>query len=613
MNLGRATVLLLAAVGCGASDPPAGATCPAPRIIARGTCVAPEPSGCPAGTLELGAKGCEPAGIPPERCGEGFTADGQRGCEPILPAAPCPAGQMATPGEKQCHPVATCGSGKWGDIPTAGAVQYVDVAFAGTSDGSADKPWRTINEAVTAAAPGATVAIAAGSYGEDVVVDRPLKLGGVCPAEVKLVGKKQAALLIAAGGSGAEVHGLALRGEAIGAIVSGAAGVIFDRLWVHHNAGRGIVAQPAGTGASLTVRSCLMENNVEFAVFASGAEIDVERSLVRDTRVHAQSGLGRGLQFQKSPTSGARSKGSVRGSVVERNRVQGVMIMGSDVALEASVVRDTYSGADGLLGRGVQVQHDQASGDRGQATLRGLLVERSRNGGIAVVASDATIEAVVVRDTAPDASGIGRGIAIVRSNASGGASAKATVRSSIIARSHEIGVAVLGAEATLEGVVVRDGELAGGVNGGIYFQGDGKTPTKASLRGSLVENNAQIGVLVLDADATIESTRIRETIAAADGLYGDALLAYFDLLPTRAQVDRVEIERSARAGVANFGAFVSLADATIACTSFAIDGEKGSGGRAYEFENRGNVVCGCPTAASECAAVSSGIAPPPLQ
>jgi len=145
---------------------------------------------CAAGETVLDAGGCRPAGIAPNECAAGFLADDRAGCEPVLPGEPCPKGLMAVPGDTTCREVAPCGMGSWGDIPTEASTQHVDGSYAvGDSDGTAAKPWTTIQAAVDAAAPGAIVAVAAGSYIEDVTVDaKPVRLWGRCPAQVEIVG-----------------------------------------------------------------------------------------------------------------------------------------------------------------------------------------------------------------------------------------------------------------------------------------------------------------------------------------------------------------------------------------------------------------------------------------
>src|SRR5262249_42972986 len=134
---------------------------PGEMALEDGTCRA---AGLPPDTPKPGPTAEPTAGIPPDGCAEGFAYDGDARCLPILPNAPCPDGMYAVPGETSCHAVGTCGAAPWGDAPVGATTQYVDAAFVGLSDGSALSPWKTIQDAADAAAPGALIAIAAGTY-----------------------------------------------------------------------------------------------------------------------------------------------------------------------------------------------------------------------------------------------------------------------------------------------------------------------------------------------------------------------------------------------------------------------------------------------------------------
>lgn len=76
-------------------------------------------------------------------------------------------------------------------IPAHAATFYVNANFAncGTSDGTAAKPFCSIQPAVTAAASGDTVQVAAGSYMEDVdIVGKALKILGADPTTTVVQG-----------------------------------------------------------------------------------------------------------------------------------------------------------------------------------------------------------------------------------------------------------------------------------------------------------------------------------------------------------------------------------------------------------------------------------------
>jgi hypothetical protein len=538
----------------------------------------PEPQRCE-DALAHGspAEGCVRPGIAPDGCAEGFAHDGGYGCVPILPPAPCPAGLMAVPGETECRPIMACGEGKWGEIPVDTSTVYVDAAYlAGDGNGSALKPWPTISDAVSAAPPGALVAIAEGSYYEDVMLgSKTLRIWGICPDKVEVVALGQgtfcppSALCIIGGATGSEIHGLSLRGD--GLVISGSEQLLIDRVKVHDTANRGIVIQDTLGVTSVRIVGSLIEQATELGIYVAGASAEVEASVVRATQLSATSNGGRGINVQLSCSStscnpNSRSNAVVRGSLVEQNHYEGIYVMGSDVVVEASVVRGTLPLANGTMGRGIGVSPlcigamcDPSV--RADVVVQGSVVEQNHDIGVAVFTSDVLVESTVVRDTQREVAtgGMGRGI---------------TVQLICIAS-------------------------------GCY-----ELPAAVTIRGSLVEQNRDVGIFVGGSDARVESTVVRDTRAReSDSLFGDGVAAMEWGAPTSVTLTDARIEESARAGVASFGASVTLARTAIACAALDLDGEPFEGNNV-EFADQGDNVCGCPQALNACKLVSTELDPP---
>src|SRR5262245_56212645 len=240
-------------------------------------------------------------GIAPDGCATGFVHDGEYGCTPTLPSERCPPGTMAAIGEDACRPVMSCGQGRWGDLSVDASTQHVDVAYAGSdSDGTADKPWTTIRDAFLAAAPGALIAVAAGSYPEDVVISgKAVRLWGVCPDEVEIVGTdpQSAAVSVQLVAHGSEVGGLAIRGPGLGVLVSGSEGVVLDRLHVHDTAWRGIDVESTLGTTSVKIAGSLVEGAHEAGILIMGSGASIEATSVRATLPLGSSG-GRGISVQ---------------------------------------------------------------------------------------------------------------------------------------------------------------------------------------------------------------------------------------------------------------------------------------------------------------------------
>jgi hypothetical protein len=610
--------------------------------------------------LALPDGSCMRPGIPPDGCAPGFVHDGEYGCEPVLPLAPCPPGLMAVPGDTECHAVMPCGEGRWGDIPVEPDTQYVDKSYAGMdSDGSEARPWTSIANGVAAAAPGAIVAIARGTYFETVMVEyKAVRLQGVCPDEVAIVSTGEplvchaSALCVVDGAHGTEVRGVALGGAGVGLFASGAEQVLAENVVVRDAALRGINVQDTRGATSLTLRGSLVEQNYAVGLYvgtesyAKRAQATVEASVIRTTLPHATDPLsGKGIIVERAcdPATtvcdaSARSSATLRGSLIEQNHFLGVGVVGSDVNVEASVVRATLPPANQDLAKGVIITipclETPTMGSvcdplaRGSATVWGSVIAEN---GIDVIGSDAAFEASVVRGVSAQVSDRhgGRGIDVKVSCDSTPEGlvcdptthSSASVRWSLIEQSHQIGLRVAGSEAIIEGAVVRRTSPSrydgwGGI--GILVQTPcGGTPTNqicdlsapsmATVTRSLVEHNQSFGVVVADSDGAIEASVVRATAARdLDGLFGDGIVV---IGGSGAAMSNVLIEESARAGLAGFGAFVSLGATHVRCAAFELEGESYAG-KAHAFEDRGDNRCGCPSVDHACRVVSHGLAPP---
>jgi hypothetical protein len=632
------------------------------------------PAGCQPGETPLEPDGCAPAGVPPERCAPGFEPiDG--GCAAVLPPAPCPPGQMALFGETVCRPVAPCAEGTWGDIAIEPGTQHVDGAYAGgSSNGSAAQPWTTIGAAVAAAAPGALVAVAAGSYAESVdLVAKPVRVRGRCPGLVEVLGQPGFdAVIIRTGASGSEVHDLAARGSPRGVAVSGSTGIVLSRLWVHDTEGPGVVVLDQLGPTQVTLVGSLVENAVTAGVGVDGTDVTLDRSVVRGTRSDASQSFGMGVSAGTSGFTGARSTLTVVGSLVEQSQSAGIRVEASTAAIDGSLVRDTQPVADGSGGRGLDV-YEGAAG-RGELFVTSSVVERAHELGVFVGGADAHLEAIVVRDTLPSPGGVGgRGIDVedlpdtgarsvvevawslvdlsreigvhvsgsdatlestlvrdtlprelggidgrginVEANPASGQLANVAVRRSHVLRSHALGLSVLGSGLLFEDSAVRetlaqaaDGSVGRGI--GVQFSSELGVRATATIAGSLVEASREAGVAVLGADATLTDTVLRDTRGRdADGQFGDGIVVHAIGGGSSAFLTGLTIEQSHRAGVATFGAFVEMGTTTLECNGIHLDGEPHEGQDGHLTDAGGN-ACGCAGVAVECKLLSSQLEPP---
>ncbi len=610
----------LLTLGCGETaetddlvDPP---NCVSPSRTIGGICVPPGTAddGCPAGTLGLADGSCQPAGMTAEMCAEGFVHDGDVACLPVLPAQPCLPGLMALPGETECRAVMGCGQGKWGDLPVDATTQHVDGSYSGgSSNGSAAQPWTTIGEAYAAADPGALVAIAQGSYLEDVfVASKPVRLWGVCPEQVEIVGTgaEFGAVTIVTGGSGTEVVGVALTGAAGGISFTGSQDLVFDRVWIHDTADRGINGESTLGPASAQVTGVLIENAHDMGLIASGIAVTIEDSVFRDNQALGGD-AGYGLSLQHHPSSLHPTIAAVRHSLIERSTTGGVQIVGSEVVMERVVIRDSAPRpSDGMFGRGLSVEPESV------VQLSDAFIEQSFDTGIYLAGSQATIERTVVRVTSSQQSDGRWGCGLIAVTLpTVVAPPWVTLRSSLLEQSQTIGLLSQGVKSLIESTVVRDTapqSLDNQYGRGIDLEPDSATdmPAAATIRGSAVQRSHEFGFMVAGVPATIETTLVEATQPAVDdGQYGDGIVVVSSHGYATAAVTNSRITDSSRAGLANFGATVSLQNSAFACAAFALNGEAYLD-QPFVFDNWGGNGCGCPATAGSCKATSVGLVPP---
>jgi hypothetical protein len=614
----RSCFVVLAGASCGDERDTASTTgttpdeCLPPNRLVGDGCREPgvQDDGCPAGTLGSADAGCVPAGIPADACGNGFVHDGDVGCEPILPPGSCPAGRMAVPGDAECRPVMPCAPGKWGDIPTNATTEHVDGAYTGgDSDGTATRPWTSIGDAVAAAAPDAIVAVAAGSYVEDVVIDgTPVVLWGVCPDEVAIVGTTAGlAAVVIVHADDTTLRGVAVTGPNVGVAMSGAENVLIDAVRVHDAGERGIHAEETLGATSFLVRGSLVEGNSLVGVSVRESQVTLEATVVRGTRPDAEGFLGEGVSVP-GRDSGTAQLVVIR-SLIEHNREAGVYVTGARATFEDSVIRGTVASPAGD-GRGLYLAEDEDSGAPSDLTMRGCLVEQNQEVGIFLGGSPATVDATVVRGAPADAPwSQGRGINLQRSPFTG-LPATILLRRSLIERNEVVGLFVRSSEATVEATVIRDTAGRQPWQGrGVEIENDPETTSGIVMRGCRVEHSGEFGIAAFSSTVTIEGTLVSATAPNSEQKYGDGISVLSQHARASASLRACRVEDSARAGVSSFGASVSILDTAVVCSAFELEGEPVSG-MAFDFEDRGGNQCGCTGAEGDCGVESAGLAPP---
>ena len=261
--------------------------------------------------------------------------------------------------------------------------------------------------------------------------------------------------------------------------------------------------------------------------------------------------------------AGGGARMSLRDAIVEDAIGTGIFVLGATLEGERVVVRRTRALADGLAGRGVDVEM------RGSATLRHVRLEENHDFGAFAAGATLSLEDSVIEDTVPQADGThGRALNVI-----GGATA--TVARSALVGSHEIGALITqaGSSADLTDVLVS-GVAARGEDGvGLSVEmGASATLTRVRVEG------AQGGGLMVNASrVTASQLHVRDILPGAVlGLRGMCASATSS---AELDVSRAVFERCHTVGVAgSVESRISLTDTIVRDVSArASDGDLGVG------------------------------------
>lgn len=609
---------------------------------------------CAAGFSSDGSGGCEPQ-LPATACAAGMMAvPGESSCREVSDCGTGPWGGVAIESSASYVDRSFAGSG---------------------SDGSAAKPFTTVAAAIAGAdaTKNPMIVVAAGVYEENLVVDKKVRLFGRCARMVEIRGIASRPSLLLDGD--VEVHGVAITGAGVGVQVArgtarlsrvwihdtedagiwaekpvtislegslveaarfmgigvyGSAATIEasvvrgTRARVDGNFGYGLYGGPvAKQGSVLTVHGSVISKNVAAGVVAYSSQATIDASVVADTQARvADRQLGLGVLADIDKTTKLPSELVVTGSVVANNRDEGILVQGSKATIRSSVVRDTQPMAsDKTFGHGLE------TGAGSELRIESSLFTGNRTGSIVISGTKGSILSTIVRDTLPTAGSRARDTAgnglYVAADTSASAISELLVQDTLITGSHSAGMNIIGSKVTIESSIVEatlPRALDGAFGRGIEAAADGPTKlaTELVLRRSIVRDNHDVGVFVFGSHATVESSVIQATRARAlDGKHGDGLVVSIGVAGEAAfpdaslsVVDSV-VDGNPRAGLASFGARLSVTRSSVTCSAVDIDVESVEAldeQKAPRTQDGGGNVCGCGAAAA-CIAQSTGLEP----
>ncbi len=501
----------------------------APIFLGEDGLCRPSIERCPAGQIPDASQGCVPVGI--QGCAAVFMED-DGVCHPRM--SKCAPGSFAVP-QQGCVPIDGpdgCGDAPWGAIPDAPGTVYVDQAYAGGgNDGSRDKPFLTLAEALLAATPGSRIALAEGNYAEAARVKSGLEIAGRCASKVTLSG-----VLVVDGGlpatvwidhaQGASVKNLTLAGAGIG-VIADSGSVLVDGVHFAGVAVNGAVS--TGAGADLTIQRSFIEGTLPDAGdnrgnalrVVGGGQLTVSHSalfhnrisgiiagsagvVVKATDVLIEGTLSRASdkQFGFGMQLDLDAHASFEGCALVENRSVAVLVNnGAALAVTGSLIEGTLPReSDQNFGEAVQLN----GGSKAELTGNALLDNHRRavfaNGeGVTLTATANLIRGTLPR---PSDEAYGTGIEVLEG-------AKATLRRNALIENHAAGLFVGGAGSTassegdlFEGTLAQESDHDTGY--GIIVTGG----AVMSAHGSALLGNHTVGVLVGDPGSELDAVEI---------------------------------------------------------------------------------------------------------
>jgi hypothetical protein len=375
----------------------------------------------------------------------------------------------------------------------------------------------------------------------------------------------------------------AVAAASAGAVIAIAAGVYAEDivvagkpvvLWGRCPAMVEIAGSASGTAAVFVQAGA--DGSALRALAVTGARYGVAASGAQGVeldRVWVHDTLARGVIVEDVLGPAAMS---VRGSLVERAADIGVAAYGAHLTISASAVRDTLPGSG--LGRGVTARHGST------LVLETSVIENNHDAGVRLSGSTGTFDRIVIRGTLPGPDGYGGGLAIAPDSDTL-APADATVRDAQIARNHHWGVLVESSRATLERVAVVDTApqppaLDFGAGVAVQVAEGLALPADVRVAECMIARNHYAGVAAAGATLAIHATMVREQWPEpSSGEYGRGILLFADPtgVATTTTVTASAIERNHEAGLFAEGGTLTVANVAIRATRPLPSGVRGRG------------------------------------
>lgn len=448
-----------------------------------------------------------------------------------------------------CADILPCAAGDFADLADFAATDQRFVREGSDGDGSRGAPFGTIAQALTRATPATVVAVARGTYREDLVLPQGVTLVGACAHETTLRSEAAAtgpfdavvetrgdARLRGLGIQSSNLAGLLVRGtvEVEGLLVEGVVGsgiivgnggsLVGSSLVVRGTrpAGPFAVGLAVGPGGAADLSRVSVTENAGSGVSLLSASVTLTGAVIADNAGAAvfDPTLGRGVEVLDGATFRCVA------CVVEDNASISLFVenLGAQATFEDSLLRHLDPGVEDGAGRGLVGFEDTVVTLR-RTRLVGFrqVALRAKGVGAQLVLEDVVVEGM------PDGPTTGASLLLE-------AGAQATLDRVLIVRSGAAAAVINGAgtSAQVHDVTVRDttgepdGDFGIGVQvaDGATLEGERLSIHRAHMTG-LIAGGVGLAPRVVLADLIVDGTAPRlcaETGGCAEG-HGDGVVA----------------------------------------------------------------------------------------
>jgi nitrous oxidase accessory protein NosD len=379
------------------------------------------------------------------------------------------------------------------DLGVAPAILLVAparVSSSGPADGSAERPFATLADAVRAAPPGALVRLDAGDFEGGIVLTRPIVLMGRGPARTRIVPRKDvpgAPILTVQGTGRVELRGLAIEGGAIGLAIEGGQGHLLNDVALRGQAETGL----RGRGAGISMRGSEV---VDVAMGVAGSGLDlVSGSLILSSCTLRRAGRRAIiLQGTRALLEDVDAAGSGLSALQATD--------GADVRIRGGVFAN--NGGTALYAGAARLTVDRA---RIEENEYGVVAFR---GARAMVTASTFLDHRVAAVAFVNSSGFVRSSTIVHGGIEGGVFALHTPSPVIIEDTHISEPGTFGVHLTNATAELRGNEIAYAVHDRQQELGDGlyAMESTVSLEANLFHGNQGNGVVLTRSRLTLRDS-----------------------------------------------------------------------------------------------------------